>query len=57
MKRVKVSFEAQIDDEFLEELNRIVDHHLDYLIDLDDNPEIKELSDGEVEELDWVKGM
>ena len=49
---VRISFNAEIDDSFLGELQRIVDHHLDYLVDLADNPEIKSLSEGEVEELD-----
>lgn len=50
--QVQVSFKAEIDDKFLGELKRVVDHHLEYLLDLDSYPEITTVSDGEVEELD-----
>ena len=52
MAHVQISFKAEIDDDFLGELQRIVDHHLEYLIDLDSTPEIKNIYEGEVEELD-----
>ena len=52
MAHVQISFKAEIDDEFLGELQRIVDHHLESLIDLDSSPEIKNIYEGEVEELD-----
>lgn len=51
MAHVQISFKAEIDDEFLPEIIRIVDHHLDYLIDLDSISEIKNLYEGEVEEI------
>lgn len=50
--QVQISFKAEIDDSYFGELSRIVDHHLEYLVDLAGNPEIKNLSDGELEDLD-----
>ena len=52
MAQVQISFKAEVDDDYIGELARIVDHHLDYLIDLDSTPEIKNVYEGELEELD-----
>ena len=52
MARVRVSFELEIEDSFMEELEKIVDHKLDYLLDLTEFPEIESVSDGQIEELD-----
>ena len=49
MAKVKITFNAEVEDDFVEELKRMVDHHMDYLIDLDDNPEITSISDAEIE--------
>lgn len=49
-KLVKVSFFAEIDGNFLEELSEIVGHHLEYLLDLDDFSEIKTVFNGSVSE-------
>lgn len=49
--RVKVTFEAEINSDFLMELKRIVDHHLDQMIDLDQFPEIKRISKATVFEV------
>lgn len=37
---VQITFNAEIDDGFVETLKAIVGHHMEYLIDLDENPEI-----------------
>lgn len=43
MKEVEITFKAKVDDHYVETLKNIVDHHLDYLLDLDGNPEIFEV--------------
>lgn len=49
-KLVKVSFFAEIDGNFLEELSGIVKHHLEYLLDLYNFSEIKTVFNGSVSE-------
>jgi hypothetical protein len=49
--KVEITFKANIDREFFEELKRIVDHHLDYLVDFNSNPEIKSVYDAQVTEI------
>lgn len=51
MKEVKVTLCMSIDDDFRDELGSIVDHNIEYLIDLDGNPEIKSVYNAEVEDL------
>ena len=46
---VQISFTADIDKDFYEELQRIVDHHMEYLIDFDSVPEIESIYDAKVE--------
>lgn len=38
--KVRISFDAEIKPDFLEELKTIVDHHIEYLIDFEEFPEI-----------------
>lgn len=38
---VEVKFNVEIDEKDYEELVRMVDHHIDWLLDLSSNPEIK----------------
>lgn len=42
---VNVNFKATIDEKFLDEFKRIIDHHLDYFLDLARFPEIKAIYD------------
>ena len=43
LKKVNVSFTAYIEERALEDFLRCVDHHIDWLLDLYDFPEIKEV--------------
>lgn len=43
MKEVKITFYAEIDDAFEEELKGIVENHIDYMIDTSEYPEIKHI--------------
>lgn len=45
MKSVKITFTAEVEDDKVDELKKNVDHHLDYLIDFDSWPEIKNVHD------------
>ena len=36
-----VTFNVEIDEDFKEEFERIIDHHIDALIDIESYPEIK----------------
>lgn len=42
-KEVKITFYAEIDDTFEEELKGIVENHIDYMIDTNEYPEIKRI--------------
>jgi len=44
LTKVEVKFEAEVDYNFLEEFKKIVDHHMEYLLDLEAFPEIKSIS-------------
>lgn len=46
---VKITIRATIAPEFKDELERIVDHHIEYLIDLISYPEIKSVYGCEIE--------
>ena len=48
MANVQISFNAEVEDHYVEELKRIVDHHLEYLIDFDGNPEITSISNATI---------
>lgn len=37
----EVKFNVIINDDFFEEFKKIIDHHIEYLIDFDGNPEIQ----------------
>ena len=41
MTKAKITFEIEVEETFLEELKRQVDHHIDYLINTTEYPEIK----------------
>ena len=61
MNKIKISFFVEIDDSylfeeadrkaFIEDLKRIVDHHIDQLVDISSWPEIKSIYDAKVEQL------
>ena len=38
----KISFNIEINEEDYDELERIIDHHLDYLVNTEDFPEIQD---------------
>lgn len=40
MKKVRIILDMDVEDRYINELSKIVDHHIDYLIDLSGNPEI-----------------
>ncbi len=44
LTRVKVEFDAIINYDFLEEFKKIVDHHMEYLINFNAFPEIKDIN-------------
>ena len=50
MKEITISFKATVDEKSVEELKRIVDHHLNWLINLDEFPEIKTVYDATIKE-------
>ena len=44
-KKVTISFTAYVDEDAVDEIVRHVDHHLDYLVNLSEYPEIKGVCD------------
>ena len=52
MATVKISFNMDVDDNFINDLQKIVDHKLEQLVDLDSFPEIDSIYEGEMEVLD-----
>lgn len=49
---VAVKMKMEIDDEYYDELKSIVDHKIEYLVDMDANPEINSIFEAEVNEVD-----
>lgn len=49
MKTVKITMLMDIEDNFLDDIKKIT-HHADYLIDMNENPEILSVYDVTVEE-------
>ena len=49
---VNVSMNMVIDKSYLEKLKNIIDHHIDWLIDLDSNEEIRSVYNAEIKEID-----
>lgn len=49
-KIVHVTMNMEIEKEFYPELQRFIDHHIEYLIDLDNNPEIISVFGCEIED-------
>lgn len=47
--KVTVSFDMEIEDDFLSELRSVVDHHADWLLDLESYPEIMSIYNGKLE--------
>lgn len=53
---VQISFTANIDKDFYEELQRIIDHHIEYLIDTDSfSNEIESIYNAKVEVVKWIE--
>ena len=48
MPIVTMKIKMYVEEDFVDELKRIVDHHADYLLDLAEFPEIYEVFDGEI---------
>ena len=48
--KVKISFEAYVDPDSVDELKRHADHHADWMLNLREYPEIKGVFNGKVEE-------
>ena len=48
--KVKISFEAYVDPDSIDELKWHADHHADWMLNLREYPEIKCLFSGRVEE-------
>ena len=46
---VKVTFNATINKDFLPMMEKFIDHHIEYLIDTNGNPEIKNIYDAKME--------
>lgn len=42
---INVSMKMEVEEKDIEELKRITDHHIDYLLNLDEFPEIKRVFD------------
>ena len=51
MKEVKITLCCSIEDDFRDELASIIDHNIEYLLDLDGNPEIHSVYNAEMEDL------
>ena len=49
-KEITISFKATVDKKSIEELKRIIDHHLDWLVNLDEFAEIKTVYDATIKE-------
>lgn len=45
MSLIKAYMSIETDSENVEELRRVLDHHIDYLIDMDNNPDIESIAD------------
>lgn len=45
MSLIKAYMSIETDSKNVEELRRILDHHVDYLIDMDNNPDIESIAD------------
>ena len=43
-----ICFNVEIEEEFQDDLKKIVDHHIDHLIDTESFPEIKRIFDAEI---------
>lgn len=53
---VQISFTADIDKDFYEELQSIIDHHIEYLIDTDSfSDEIESIYNAKVEVAEWTE--
>lgn len=50
MKKVKVTMYFEVEDDAIEEMKKL-EHHADYLLNLDEYPEIKSVYGVEVEEI------
>lgn len=47
----KLSMMVEIDDDAFEEIERFVDHHIEYIVDLESNHEIKSVWDAKLEKV------
>ena len=45
--KVEIKFEMDIDSKFIDELKKIVNHHMEAIIDLDSYPEIESIYNAE----------
>ena len=53
MKKVKITMYFDVDENYLEEIKKL-EHHADYLLNLDEYPEINSVYGVKVEEIVWV---
>lgn len=51
-KNVKITLEMEIEDEFVEELQKIVDHKINAMLDFDGLPEINDVYNCKMEIID-----
>lgn len=51
-KNVRITLNMEIDDEFVEELQKIVDHKIDAMLDYDSFPEINNIYDCKMKIID-----
>lgn len=57
MKTIEVTMKMEVDDDFYDDLKRIVDHHVDYLLDLISYPEIHSVYGAKIQEIDNQQEM
>ena len=57
MKTIEVTMKMNIDEDSYNELKRIINHHIDYLLDLDSYPEIHCVYGAKVSEIDNLQEM
>ena len=53
MKKVKITMYFDVDENCLEEIKKL-EHHADYLLNLDEYPEINSVYGVKVEEIVWL---
>lgn len=50
--KVRISFDAYVDPDAVNDLKRHVDHHADWILNLHEYPEIKGIFNGQVKKID-----